>query len=138
MGNFPLRGPDQNAWAPENNYDLLAIQRRSSRDPFSHWISTAFIPYLHRKFLNRFKKPLPEDPESEICLYEDGKVAMVMNILSTVVASMLPIASIVILYFVHNTLDRLVIAVAFTGLFALCLALTTRARRVEIFAATST
>jgi hypothetical protein len=138
MGNFPLRGPDQNTWTSENSHDLLAIQRRSSRDPFSHWITCSFIPYLHKKFLRRFKKPLPEDPESEICLYEDGKVAIVMNVLSTVVASMLPIASIIILYFVVNTLDRLAIAVAFTGLFALCLVLTTRARRVEIFAATST
>ena len=138
MGNFPLRGPDQDTWARENSTDLLAVQRRSSRDPFSHWVSSSFIPYLHRKFLHRFKKPVPEDPESEICQYEDGKVALVMNVLSTVVASMLPISSIIILYFVQNTLDRLAIAVAFTGLFALCLVLTTRARRVEIFAATST
>jgi hypothetical protein len=60
-----------------------------------------------------------------------------MNVLSTVLVSMLPIASIVILYFVEKTLDRLVITVAFTGLFALCLALTTRATRVGIFAAPS-
>lgn len=138
MGNFPLRGPDQHTWSAESNHDLLAIQRRSSRDPFSRWISNSLIPCLHKKFLRRFKKPLPEDPESEICLYEEGKVAIVMNVLSIVVASMLPIASILILYFVQNTLDRLAIAVAFTGLFALCLSVTTRARRVEIFAATST
>lgn len=138
MGNFPLRGPDQHTWITENTHDLLAVQRRSSRDPISRWVSNSLIPYLHKKYLRRLKKPLPEDPESEICLYEEGKIAVVMNVLSIVVASMLPIASILILYFVQNTLVRLAIAVAFTGLFALCLVLTTRARRVEIFAATST
>lgn len=60
-----------------------------------------------------------------------------MDILVTVLASLIPIASILILYFVANTLDRLAIAVAFTGMFAFCLAVTTRARRVEVFAATS-
>jgi len=60
-----------------------------------------------------------------------------MDILVTVLASLIPIASILILYFVANTLDRLAIAVAFTGMFAFCLAVMTRARRVEVFAATS-
>jgi hypothetical protein len=50
---------------------------------------------------------------------------------------MLPISSIVVLYFVSSTLARLAIVVGFTGLFALCLALTKRARRVEVFATTS-
>lgn len=60
-----------------------------------------------------------------------------MDILVIVLASLIPIASILILYFVANTLDRLAIAVAFTGMFAFCLAVTTRARRVEVFTATS-
>lgn len=137
LGNSPLRGPDQHSWSEDHTHDLLAIHNRSSRDPLSRWVVNSLIPYLHAKLLHRFKKPLAEDPESEICGYEESAVANVMNVLSIVVASMLPIASIVILYFVENMLDRLPIAVAFTGLFALCLALTTRARRVEIFAATS-
>lgn len=60
-----------------------------------------------------------------------------MGILVTVLASLIPIASILILYFVANVLDRLAIVVAFTGLFAFSLAVTTRARRLEVFAATS-
>jgi hypothetical protein len=138
MGNLPIGGIDQDTWSsPTYSHDLLAISRRTSSDPFSHWVSNIIIPYLHLKCLKRFKAPIPEDPESEICHYEDGNVATVVNVLSTVLASMLPITSILILYFVSNTLDRLAIAVAFTGLFAFCLAVMTRARRVEVFAATS-
>jgi Family of unknown function (DUF6594) len=82
-------------------------------------------------------KPVPHNPESGICRYEERKIERVMDILVTVLASLIPIASIIVLYFVGSTLDRLAITVAFTGLFAFCLAVTTRARRVEVFAATS-
>jgi len=60
-----------------------------------------------------------------------------VGILDTVLASLIPIASILILYFVANVLDRLAIAVTFTGLFVFTLAVMTRARRVEVFAAAS-
>jgi hypothetical protein len=49
----------------------------------------------------------------------------------------LPIASIVILYFIKSTLVRLGVIVAFTVLFAVALMLVTQAKRVEVFAATS-
>jgi len=138
MGNFPLRGLDQEAWSsPTTTNDLLAVEKRSSGDPFSRWITNTLIPFFHTKLFKHFKAPIPEDPESGICNYDDGKVARFVHVLSTVVASMLPITSIIVLYFVSDPHNRLAIAVAFTGLFAFCLAVTTRARRVEIFAATS-
>jgi hypothetical protein len=103
------------------------------------------------------KKPIPSDPASEIVHYPEAPLHTFLTVLVTVLASLIPITSIgqrisqrscptasaltcrakVILYFVSNTLNRLAIAVAFTGLFAFCLAVTTQARRVEIFAATS-
>jgi hypothetical protein len=122
MGDFPLRGPDQDAWSPDKTYDLLAIQRRESSD---------------NCFSKRFKQPLPEDPESEICQYSEGHLATVVNIFGTVLSSILPITSIVVLYFVTDTSVRLGLSVAFTAMFSCCLALVSRARRVEIFAASS-
>ncbi|KAB8293947.1 hypothetical protein EYC80_009419 [Monilinia laxa] len=74
---------------------------------------------------------------SQIFLYEDTRIVRAVNVLSIVFASMLPITSILVLYFVSNTINRLVIAVVFEGLFAFALAMTTRASRGEIFAATS-
>jgi hypothetical protein len=50
---------------------------------------------------------------------------------------MLPISSIIILYFISSMAARLAIVTLFTALFALSLALVTGAKRVEIFAATS-
>lgn len=137
MGNFPLRGPDQHSWSIEHTYDLLATARRESSDPFSRWLSDSFIPAFHNCFGKRFKKPLAEDPESEIGQYSEKHLSTAVNILGTVAASVLPIISIVVLYFATNTLIRLGLTIVFTGAFSCALALMTRARRVEIFAASS-
>jgi hypothetical protein len=87
---------------------------------------------------NSLQKPIPSDFSSEIVYYAEAPLHSTINIFVTVLACLIPISSILVLYFVSNLLDRLAITVGFTGLFAFCLALTTRARRVEIFAATST
>ncbi|KAH6664046.1 hypothetical protein B0J14DRAFT_682577 [Halenospora varia] len=137
MGDFPLLGADRESWSPANTYDLIALQRRQSSDPFSHWLTNSFIPFFHNILGKRFKQPLPEDPESEICQYDEGCLGGVVNIIGTVVASLVPILSIVVLYFVTNILVRLGLTVAFTGAFSSLLALLSRARRVEIFAASS-
>jgi hypothetical protein len=55
MGNFPLRGPDQEAWNKETETDLLAIRRRSHEDPFSSWFIDTVIPKFHRVFGSRIK-----------------------------------------------------------------------------------
>jgi hypothetical protein len=137
MGNFPLRGPDQKAWSPEHSYDLLAIRKRESSDPFSQWLTDYVIPCFHKRIGNRFRKPVPEDPESAMCEYSEPSISKAVNIFGTVLASMIPITSIVILYFVQSNLVRLGLSVVFTGVFSCCLAIVTKASRVEIFAATS-
>jgi hypothetical protein len=87
--------------------------------------------------LKNHKKPIPEAPLSEIAHYQEKTLMSVANILGTLIASLLPIASIVILYFVNNTVVRLGVTVAFTAMFSICLILLTQAKRIEIFAATS-
>jgi hypothetical protein len=55
MGNFPLRGQDQQAWSKEHETDLLAIRRRSHGDPFSSWFIDKMIPKFHPVFGSRIK-----------------------------------------------------------------------------------
>ncbi|CZR67079.1 uncharacterized protein PAC_16978 [Phialocephala subalpina] len=137
MGNFPLRGLDRNAWDTEYTDDLLAIKRREHADPVSRWFIDGFIPWFHNKFGSRFKKPIPESPLSEVSQYNETPLLRIVNILGTLVASLLPISSIVILYFVNNAVVRLGIVVAFTAVFSITLLLITQAKRAEVFAATS-
>jgi hypothetical protein len=55
MGNFPLRGPDQEAGKKETEKDLLAICRRSHGDPFSSWFIDTVVPKFHQVFGSRIK-----------------------------------------------------------------------------------
>ncbi|KAI9650738.1 hypothetical protein NHQ30_000762 [Ciborinia camelliae] len=236
LGNYPLSSRDKDSWSGGYEEDLLALQRKPTSDPFSRWIIWSCVPYLHRKFLKYFKRPVSKEGDfelpqpqarstkpgrdtksrtnifkwfsrgtekeatrgstinlnqnlvagsgdnatisqavitcstlngatdmvskdvdkalnqkfshgddsdledfdgSQIYLYEDKRIVKAVNVLSIVFASMMPITSILVLYFVSNTLNRLAIAVVFEGLFAFALAMTTRASRGEIFAATS-
>lgn len=138
MGDFPLRGRDRHAWALGQTNDLIALQSRVSSDPFSRWLTDSFIPFFHRILGKRFRKPVPQDPESGICEYDEGHISGVVDVLGTVVASILPIGSIVGLYFVRHVLVRLGLIVVFTAVFSLALAVFSDARRVEVFVASST
>jgi hypothetical protein len=85
---------------------------------------------------------MPVDPEkatagSNLFRYTDSHILGVINILGTILASMMPLASIIVLYFVQNLGLRLVIVCTFTLLFSLSLALLTKARRIEVFACTA-
>lgn len=62
---------------------------------------------------------------------------MVIRVIVTVVASLLPTVSVVIQYFIHNDLVKLYLIVLASAIFALALAIMTNARMVEVFAATS-
>ena len=59
-------------------------------------------------------------------------------LVATIFSSVIPLVSIIALYFVKNTLKRIGIAAAFTALFAVAVSVFTTARRIEIFAGTAT
>lgn len=58
-------------------------------------------------------------------------------VVSTVLASLLPIASIVVLYLISDMTTRLVVIGIFTAVFSLGLGLLTRGQMAEIFSATA-
>lgn len=69
--------------------------------------------------------------------YEDLKIVDTARLMSTVLASVLPTLSIVILYFIRSLIGRLGALVGFSTLFAISVAVFTNARRVEVFSATA-
>ncbi|CAG8973847.1 hypothetical protein HYALB_00005592 [Hymenoscyphus albidus] len=137
MGNFPILGPDQYVWDVGNEADLVAIQRRKGEDFLTRWFIDKVIPSFHRCLGKYIEALIPEEPESEISHYSDSHLARFVHVFSVVLSSLLPISSIVILYFVSSLLARLGIIATFTALFSLSLAIVTQARRIEIFAGTS-
>jgi hypothetical protein len=91
------------------------------------------------------QKPVPLDPEiqlgpenrSALYYYSDEHVNGVINVISTVASSLTPMVSIIVLYVVQSTRIRLGLVCVFTLIFSLVLAVATKARRIEIFAATA-
>lgn len=79
---------------------------------------------------------LPGSPSRMYAVNRNRLNAMI-DVIGTVSSSLAPLSSIVVLYFIQSELIRLGIACAFTIAFTIILALLTKARRVEIFAATA-
>ncbi|KAH8667616.1 hypothetical protein BGZ60DRAFT_377394 [Tricladium varicosporioides] len=128
MGNYPLRGIDRKAWSEIYTDDLMALHRRQSSDPISWEI------YISDLANTTHETPLPT---TEITQYSDSAIHRIFSVLGTLLACLLPISSIIVLYFVSSMKARLGFITAFTAVFAMCLASMTGAKRVEIFTATS-
>lgn len=155
LEQLPLIGPDGKAWDDET--DLISISQLDSRDPFSKLAFHAIVPFWHKMIGRHFrvsllllvnqncviksdllhKKPVTEAPATGICHYSNSRLRGLIDIIGTLISSLLLISSIITLYFISNPLDRLWLIAGFTAFFSLCLALITDARRVEIFAASS-
>lgn len=69
--------------------------------------------------------------------YEEHGLVAAANIISTFLSSVLPTTSILVLYFVKAPLARLAAVMAFTALFSLTLTVVAKARKVDVFAATT-
>jgi hypothetical protein len=61
----------------------------------------------------------------------------VASAISTVLSSLLPTISILALYFLRSPLNRLAFIMIFTAIFSLTLATLAKAKRIDVFAATT-
>jgi len=77
------------------------------------------------------------DEENGLHRYDDKRVHRIADVTATLLASSMPLISIFVLYSVHNMWIRLGMVAVFTMLLALAMAVLTKARAVEIFAATA-
>ncbi|KUJ08802.1 uncharacterized protein LY89DRAFT_788704 [Mollisia scopiformis] len=136
MGSFPLLGIDRGAWDTDNENDLVAIKPRAPPDMFSRWFTEDVVPHYHHIFGKTFKTPLPEHVGTGIYHYKESSLEKLISTLATVIASLLPICSVVALYIVQSNSIRLGMIAAFSACFSLALAVMTNARRIEVFAAT--
>lgn len=137
MGNFPIISHDRDAWAKETGHDLVATVNRSNADSLTKWVSVSVVPTFHALLGKRFSEPSPWHATLGVTHYPDSTILRVLDVIVTMLSSLFPILSIVILYAVKDMSARIGIIAAFTALFSLCLAVMTRAKRIEVFAATT-
>ncbi|KAF7537782.1 hypothetical protein G7054_g3449 [Neopestalotiopsis clavispora] len=137
MGNYPLLGIDRTSYDPGNDTDLIAVKGRSTPDVFSRWLTYDLIPKWHDAVGRKIKDPEKTDIGEGICDYKDNVLVAIVRVATTVVASLLPMISVVALFFVHSYSLRLVVIILASGFFSLVLQLMTSARKIEVFAATA-
>ncbi|KAI9880356.1 MAG: hypothetical protein M1830_003967 [Pleopsidium flavum] len=137
MGGCFLSGREQQVWDQAYEADLISLRKsHPEKDVLSRWLTGTFVGCFHRSLGHHFKRPIPHDVESGIANYDNTLLA-VADLVGTVISSLLPISSIMVLYFVKNMLMRLTVVAGFTALFSITLAIVTKARRIEVFAATA-
>ncbi|KAI9726512.1 MAG: hypothetical protein M1828_001334 [Chrysothrix sp. TS-e1954] len=121
---------------PPNDLVTLSSEHRE-RDLFSAFLADNVTTWMQRSF-RWWTKSKNIDPETAgLQHYKDSKINAIAHFIGTFIASMLPAASIFVLYYVNSMIDRLCIILALSALFSFSLAIFTKAKRVEIFAATA-
>ncbi|KAL1969630.1 hypothetical protein VTN77DRAFT_8183 [Rasamsonia byssochlamydoides] len=137
MGNFPIISKDRDAWEKAVEHDLITLENQSSKDFFTSLVCEKFIPLYHRLLGHRHRASISWDPKSRIACYPDDKIQIALDALGTTVSCLMPITATVALYYIQSMAVRLGVTAIFTAVFSLALCLMTKARRVEIFAATA-
>lgn len=136
MGKLPLVGDDATIWGTKlyrtsHKPDLIALKPRAKKDAFSVWAAESTIFNLFRCGCFRFMKP---SPVHGLIGYEDSTIYRITYWFTSILASLIPIASIVVLYQVQSMSARLGIIAAFNVLVAVCLMGFANAKRAEVFA----
>lgn len=129
-----ILGKDSSVWSDEKTVaDLISAHPVHDFDRLTLWLIKLFLPIFHKIVGQRYK----DDTSGSVYHYQDRHLEYPASVISTVLASMLPVISIVVLYLVTSMSTRLAILASFTALFSSALALIAKGRRVEVFAATA-
>jgi hypothetical protein len=139
MRAFATSGSEGTIWgsvAERKKYspDLITLCPRPKEDMFSAWVIEKAIVKMFRCGCARWKKA---SRIHGFVGYEDTTILKITYWISSIVASLIPIGSIVVLYCVHSMPTRLGIIAMFNVLMSICLNAFTNARRSETFAVTA-
>ncbi|KAF7883702.1 uncharacterized protein EAF02_005622 [Botrytis sinoallii] len=137
LGGVFLIGRDRNIWA--DGKDLVAIQEKVPENIFFELWANTITPIYHYSVGRFYKKPDIErtDYASNIVDYCDTVIFRIVSFFGVIMASILPVMTIVVLYLVASMVKRLALVGIFTTIFSVCLWFMTDGRLVEVFSATS-
>lgn len=137
---LPLRGVDQHVWGALHDHhgrpvreagDLVTLHKRREVDPFSRWVTGSGLQRWFACGLDCGRKP---SPKSETVSYSEKALLRLTSWVTTIVASVLPVMSILVLARVQSMQMRLAMVAMFNVLVSICLLVFSDAKRSEIFA----
>ncbi|KAF2438271.1 hypothetical protein P171DRAFT_477653 [Karstenula rhodostoma CBS 690.94] len=133
-----LVGEDSETWGnprdPDNHPpDLIGIKPRRKEDTFSRLVAENAV-HLFKCGLGRFTK---KDRHLGRKVYYDTHVMKATVVMTSILASLIPIASIWVLVSLHSLKHKMIAIAAFNVLISTCLTFFTDARRTDVFAVTA-
>jgi hypothetical protein len=131
LDRLPIEGK---VWCEATASDLVALRRRSDR--FAAWVMNDILPKYHDSLGEKLHKERETDVAGSHFDYKDTYFTTACNVFCTILSTALPSSSILVLYYVQDMLARLIIIIVFSLLLSSVMALVSRGRRYEIFAAT--
>jgi hypothetical protein len=139
MGQLVFEGEDASIWGSVNSReshkpDLITLCPRKKKDRFSVWAAENTISHLEKFGCARFMRV---SPVHGVLSYEDETIFRITYWITSIIASLIPIASIAILYCVQSMPGRLGIIAVFNVLVSICLMGLANAKRAEVFAITA-
>jgi hypothetical protein len=122
-------------WLESETSDLVAVPGRDF-DSITRWTAKTLAPWTCRSKILR-KAPVSGQEERDLVEQSDTEHLRYALEMSVVMSSLIPSLAIVILYFIHNLIARILTAMGLSFVFSVALALSTPARPAEIFAASA-
>lgn len=112
-------------------------QSAMESDEFTSWLSNAGLHAYHFLLGRRARKRHVIDEESELVSYKDSTIDKAAGIITVIAASIIPVVTIYVLNLLRSTEARVGVTALMTAFFAMMLAIFSKSRRIEIFAATA-
>ena len=115
----------------KNYRDMINLAPDPYREAFSRFLAEK----LGWLFLSSKEKQ--EVQQRGFTVFSDQRIRRTTRLFAVVLSSILPVLSIVILYYVHSTNVHIGLIIVFSTLFSAVVALVSDARNVEVMAATA-
>jgi hypothetical protein len=134
-----MLGADKKIWGTllrkdSHSGELVVLKAREGGDSFSRKLSAWAVPLFERLACAAFKSP---DPTAGVLMIKDDRVFKLTTWITSLIASMMPVISIVILIKMKELNSRLGVIAAFNALLSVCLLVFTDARRTDVFSVTA-
>jgi len=131
---------DEDLRGEKIGHDLVTIAAsQGERDIFTKIVIYPLIRFYHWLWgQSHLTKRYVVDEETGYVEYSEEKIDKAGTIISTTVASILPVIAVLGLFFIKSLVKRIYAMVGITAAFSILLASMSNAKRIEIFAATAT
>ncbi|KAK4664667.1 uncharacterized protein QC763_0073080 [Podospora pseudopauciseta] len=138
-GSSFLQSNEAFTWADPNPSSYLCLSAPvKETDPFTAFITEKILKTYRHLLGRRINTGQAVDTDTGHTLYSPSRISKASSLITTVLASTLPVLTILVLNGLDSTDARIGVTAGFTVLLTLVIAVFNDAKRIEVFAATAT